>query len=55
VEQVLAFLVQRRQATIEAVLVQFPAPRRPHMERGLVWMAKYGLVSILGRSNHIPI
>jgi glycosyltransferase involved in cell wall biosynthesis len=53
VEQVLAFLTEHRQATVEAVLADMPAPRRPHMERGLVWMAKYGMVTILPRSNHI--
>lgn len=54
VERVLAFLAERRQATVEEVLADVPAPRRPHLERGLVWMAKYGLLTILARSNVIP-
>ena len=51
VEQVINLLAERRQCAAADVLEAFPVGRRPYMERGLVWMAKYGLIAILARST----
>ena len=31
------------------LLAPFPAGRRPFLERGVLWMAKYGLLRLLDR------
>ena len=53
VERIMATLAERRQCTVNELLADVPAGRRPHMERGLTWMAKYGLLTILPRSRVI--
>jgi glycosyltransferase involved in cell wall biosynthesis len=53
VEKIMAILVERRQITAGDLLARLEADRRPRLERGLVWMAKYGLLQILPRSNVI--
>ncbi len=54
VRLILEALAAAPQMELGDLLQRFPAPRRPFLERGVVWMAKYGLLRILGRSNHIP-
>lgn len=44
-----AALSQDRPAAVGPVLAAFPAEQRPTLERGLVWLAKYGLLRIAGR------
>jgi glycosyltransferase involved in cell wall biosynthesis len=53
VERVIDILAERRQCTVAELVARFDTGRRAHMERGLVWMAKYGMLQILGRSNVI--
>jgi hypothetical protein len=53
VERVIDILAERRQCTVGELVARFDPGRRAHMERGLVWMAKYGMLQILGRSNII--
>jgi len=50
---ILKFLGERRQCRVHEVVEQFPFARRAGAERGLVWLAKYGVVKILGRSTEI--
>lgn len=54
VKQILEALHQQPQLELGDLLQRFPGGRRPFLERGVVWMAKYGLLRLLGRSNHIP-
>lgn len=35
--------------------ILFPLDRRPFVERGLLWMAKYQIVTILPRSDHVAV
>lgn len=44
----IAALSQDRPAAVGAVLASFPPEQRPFLERGLVWLAKYGLVRLSG-------
>jgi glycosyltransferase involved in cell wall biosynthesis len=53
IERIMTFVAEHRQCTVNQVLADVPAGRRPHLERGLIWMAKYGLITILSRSNII--
>jgi glycosyltransferase involved in cell wall biosynthesis len=46
-EQALRWLGGRPDATAAEVAAQFPVARRSFMERGLLWLARYGLVQIL--------
>jgi glycosyltransferase involved in cell wall biosynthesis len=43
-EVLIGALSQDRPATVAALLAKFPPERRPFIERGLVWLAKYGVV-----------
>jgi glycosyltransferase involved in cell wall biosynthesis len=43
-EALIGALSQDRLAAVEALLAKFPPDRRPFLERGLVWLAKYGVV-----------
>jgi glycosyltransferase involved in cell wall biosynthesis len=43
-EALIGALSQDRPAAVAALLARFPPERRPFLERGLVWLAKYGLV-----------
>ena len=54
VRRVLEALTETPQMLVGDLLARFPAARRPFLERGVVWMAKYGLLTILPRSNHLP-
>lgn len=47
-------LAGERQISVEDLLANFPAPRRLLLERGVLWLAKYGLIEIIGRSERIP-
>lgn len=51
--EVVKILGDRRQTTVQEVLARFPPPRQTFIERGLVWMAKYGVVRILSRNPGI--
>jgi len=42
-----------RQISVGEVLATYPLPRRTQLERGLLWLAKYGLIQIVGRSDRI--
>ena len=53
VKRILEMLATTPQLTLGEVVSRFPPPRRPFMERGVVWMAKYGMLRILGRSSQI--
>lgn len=46
VEAVLAVLAERPRATVAEVVQSFPQPRRSFVERGLLWMARYGVVTL---------
>ncbi len=43
-EALIGALSQDRPAAVGALLARFPPERRPFLERGLVWLAKYGVV-----------
>jgi hypothetical protein len=43
-EALVGALSQDRPAAVSALLARFPPERRPFIERGLVWLAKYGVV-----------
>jgi glycosyltransferase involved in cell wall biosynthesis len=45
-QQVHAWLSDRPGATVEQVLQIIPAARRPYVERGLLWLARYGVVRL---------
>ena len=49
--RLLADLQRRGALSVTEILESIPAPRRSHMERGLVWLAKLGLVSIRRPKN----
>ena len=53
VEQIINILTEHRQCTARDLLARMDAARRPQLERGLLWMAKYGMLQILARSNLI--
>jgi hypothetical protein len=36
----------RRQATVEAATAQVPPRRRPAIARGLLWIARYGVIEL---------
>jgi hypothetical protein len=46
-EQVVAFLAERPEATAQEVAASFSASRSPVVERGLLWLARYGVIRIL--------
>jgi len=46
-------LAGERQISVGDLLAHFPAPRRVLLERGVLWLAKYGFIEILGRSDRI--
>jgi len=46
VEQILAFLAARPSATAAEIVETFPGPRRSFVERGLLWLARYGIVTM---------
>lgn len=43
-EALIAALSQDRPAAVGVLLAKFPPQQRPFLERGLVWLAKYGVV-----------
>lgn len=51
--QVVDILASARQMMVHELTARFPPPRRTFIERGLVWMAKYGVVRILSRNPGI--
>jgi glycosyltransferase involved in cell wall biosynthesis len=48
-------LSQVRQVSAADLVASIPANRRPFVERGLLWLAKYDVVTILPRSTHIAV
>jgi glycosyltransferase involved in cell wall biosynthesis len=52
-EKVIGRLLEVRQITVGDLIAPFSAPRRPFVERGLLWMAKYQILTILPRAFHI--
>jgi hypothetical protein len=48
-------LSQVRQISAADLVASIPANRRPFVERGLLWLAKYDVVTILPRSTHIAV
>ena len=54
VRRLLEALSEVPQITLGDLLQKFSAPRRPFLERGVVWMAKYGLLRLLNRPNIAP-
>lgn len=53
VEQVVEILSQVRQISAAELVADVPPARRPFVERGLLWLAKYDVITILPRSTHI--
>jgi glycosyltransferase involved in cell wall biosynthesis len=51
VQRILRLLVEKRQCTVSELMAAFPSGQRPYLERGLVWMAKYGLLTVIPRST----
>jgi hypothetical protein len=47
VETIVTSIQSHRQARVSDVLTVFPQPRRVHIERFLLTLAKYGLISIM--------
>lgn len=54
VRLILEQLVAVPQTELGELLSRFAPARRPFLERGVVWMAKYGMLRLLGRSSHLP-
>jgi glycosyltransferase involved in cell wall biosynthesis len=52
-EAMVARLSEVRQMAVGDFVAPFPEARRPFIEMGLLWMAKYGIVTILPRSRYI--
>jgi hypothetical protein len=48
-------LSRTRQITAEDLVAPIPPGRRPFVERGLLWLAKYQVVTILRRSTQIAV
>jgi hypothetical protein len=46
-EVLVGLLSHDRPAAVSALLARFPPEERPFVERGLIWLAKYGLVRLL--------
>ena len=53
-EMLLGHVARHRQARVSDIVAQFPPHRRNHMERTLLWLAKYGLVAIVPRTSSMP-
>lgn len=53
-ERIIVLLGKAKRATAGDIISAFPKPRRPIIERGLLWMAKYGLLIVLSRSSDQP-
>jgi glycosyltransferase involved in cell wall biosynthesis len=53
--QVLEVLSRTRQISAADLVASIPPGRRPFVERGLLWLAKYQVISILPRSTHIAV
>jgi glycosyltransferase involved in cell wall biosynthesis len=53
-ERLVASLRARRQASVTELLSEFPISRRLHLERALLWLAKYGLVAITPGAARMP-
>jgi glycosyltransferase involved in cell wall biosynthesis len=47
VEQVLTWLTPRGGATVRQLIDEFPSKRRSFVHRGLLWLARYGVIRIL--------
>jgi len=45
-EQVVAWLTERPEALVSELLQIFPAPRRHAMTRGLLWIARFGVIRL---------
>ena len=43
--------VTGRPQTVGAILAAFPPERRPFVERGLLWLAKFGFLRLSGKST----
>ena len=54
VRLILEQLAAAPQLELGDLLSRFAPGRRPFLERGVVWMAKYGLLRLVGRSSHLP-
>jgi hypothetical protein len=52
-DRMVSILCSRPQLLAREVVEAFPGPRAGFVERGLLWLAKYGIVQILGRSTGI--
>jgi hypothetical protein len=53
-EQLYEALALRPKSTVAEVLAQFPIGKRQFLERGLLWLAKYGVSQVHGMSHTIP-
>jgi len=49
-EAVIATVIERPH-TVGAILAGFPAERRPFVERGILWLAKFGFLRLSGKST----
>lgn len=51
--EVISRLAEVRQIAVGDLVAGFAPARQPFVERGLLWMAKYGIVNILARTGYI--
>lgn len=54
-ERLVEGLMKVRQISVADLVAPFAAARRPFVERGLLWLAKYQVITILPRSTHIAV
>ena len=53
-ERILARVAGGSRVTVGEILGDFPPGRRPHVERSLLWMAKYGLLAVTPQGMQMP-
>jgi glycosyltransferase involved in cell wall biosynthesis len=54
-EMLVEKLSKSRQISAADLVADLPAARKPFAERGLLWLAKYQVITILPRSTHIAV
>jgi len=54
-ELVIEGLSKVRQTSVADLIASIPPGRRPFVERGMLWLAKYQVITILPRSTHIAV
>lgn len=54
-ERMVEYLSRAPKSRVQDLTALFPTDRRPFVERGVLWMAKYQIVTIMPRSDHIAV